>query len=342
MGHLWQLLMSLIFVTVVFVIPIASTVATLVGIATQSRRPARISDALWPIVAGALLAVIYLAFAEHNLGAGTSNGVILLGLLACVIVAVAMEILRFAWQQNGIRTRLSVVGMSGMMLLLTLMQPAYFAAREAARASQCKGNFGQLKHAMNSYLYSEGQLPEQSTGTPPHSWRIALLPHLDSKALFESYDFQSAWNAEENIPTAKLRRGIYTCPTMPLQQNDELKITGYSIPLSPQGLYQPDAPVREFENFPKGVSHTALLIEACGERIPWTEPRDVLIGASPTVLVLKNGRTQVMNTLSTYHPSGATVVTADGSVKRFAPETSPEILKAFFDASAPPETADSF
>jgi prepilin-type N-terminal cleavage/methylation domain-containing protein/prepilin-type processing-associated H-X9-DG protein len=75
--------------------------------------------------------------------------------------------------------------------LVALLLPAVQAAREAARASQCKNNLKQLGLAAHQYHDIMGRLPagwiaNQPEGIPGWGWSAALLPYLEQRNLDES------------------------------------------------------------------------------------------------------------------------------------------------------------
>jgi prepilin-type N-terminal cleavage/methylation domain-containing protein len=76
-------------------------------------------------------------------------------------------------------------------VLVALLLPAVQAAREAARASQCKNHLKQLGLALHQYHDTMGRLPpgwlgDQPEGVPGWGWSAALLPYLEQRNLDES------------------------------------------------------------------------------------------------------------------------------------------------------------
>jgi prepilin-type N-terminal cleavage/methylation domain-containing protein len=69
-------------------------------------------------------------------------------------------------------------------ILVALLLPAVQAAREAARASQCKNNLRQLGLALHQYHDTMKQVPagwiaDAPEGVPGWGWASHLLPHLE-------------------------------------------------------------------------------------------------------------------------------------------------------------------
>src|SRR5262245_27484353 len=76
-------------------------------------------------------------------------------------------------------------------VLVALLLPAIQAAREAARASQCKNALKQLGLAVHQYHDTSNQLPAGWIGNGPEGpsgwgWMTALLPFIEQKPLAET------------------------------------------------------------------------------------------------------------------------------------------------------------
>ena len=88
---------------------------------------------------------------------------------------------------------ISIIG-----VLIGLLLPAVQAAREGARAAQCKNNLKQIALAASDYMDDVGCLPPGITFMPnpqdgvaqqhPQHLRL-LLPYMEQKPLFDSVNF---------------------------------------------------------------------------------------------------------------------------------------------------------
>jgi prepilin-type N-terminal cleavage/methylation domain-containing protein/prepilin-type processing-associated H-X9-DG protein len=85
-------------------------------------------------------------------------------------------------------------------ILIALLLPAVQAAREAGRRTQCGSNLHQVALALLTYeethkifppgmLYDAGERPDATLKYRPN-WIIMILPQMDQRPLFESFDFR--------------------------------------------------------------------------------------------------------------------------------------------------------
>lgn len=132
-------------------------------------------------------------------------------------------------------------------ILVSLLLPAVQQAREAARRTQCKNNLKQLGLAMHNYHDVFGRFPHNTChwtnggpvnagAVPQWSWLVGILPYIEQKNLFESFDF--------NVRVADGTGGFVTGDrnhnsigvNAPLAQT---AIPGYICPSSPHGAIRP-------------------------------------------------------------------------------------------------------
>ena len=100
-------------------------------------------------------------------------------------------------------------------ILVALLLPAIQAARESARRSQCTNNLKQMGLAIQMHLDTKKSFPTGRNGTDQKSvsWAYFLLPYLEEKVVFESY--QSASRVDDPINARAMRTPIevYACPS---------------------------------------------------------------------------------------------------------------------------------
>ncbi|WP_437203968.1 DUF1559 family PulG-like putative transporter [Planctomicrobium sp. SH664] len=105
-------------------------------------------------------------------------------------------------------------------VLIALLLPAVQQAREAARRSQCKNNLKQIGLAIHNYLEVHGTFPiGASRNNKGFSWTAAILPQIDSAAVFNSFDFNYPISNSDypqsvkNAQVAQTALGWARCPT---------------------------------------------------------------------------------------------------------------------------------
>jgi prepilin-type N-terminal cleavage/methylation domain-containing protein len=107
-------------------------------------------------------------------------------------------------------------------ILVSLLLPAIQAAREAARRTHCQNNLKQCVLALNLYHDKQKAFPAaqepgnykdgavQAVSNPPkptdhlnHSWVARILPHIEEEAVYDKYDFTTAWDRGTNLDLTK-------------------------------------------------------------------------------------------------------------------------------------------
>ena len=157
-------------------------------------------------------------------------------------------------------------------------------ARHAANESLCHANLFKLCFALRMYDDANGALPPAhingANGNPSHSWRVLILPYLDSwgidgNAIHQAYDFSEPWNGPTNVslptPVPKSR---FACPCGSEQHTT---LTSYVVLVGPHTLFLGSATV-SISELPESVD-PILVVEITNSDIQWIEPRDLSIGA---------------------------------------------------------------
>ncbi len=204
-----------------------------------------------------------------------------------------------------------VVGLFGCGgILIALLLPAVQAAREAARRAQCANNLRQIGLALHNYHDTYGTFPPaymaDEDGKPMHSWRVLILPFLESQQTHSMYNFNEPWNSPSNSQLVGMMPAAYRCPSDPATTTT----TGY-VAISGNGTVFNNGQGSKFMDITDGTSNTVMVAEIAGGNINWMEPRDLDIGAmNMAINSAKDG-----SAISSFHPGGAQVLFADGSVR---------------------------
>jgi prepilin-type N-terminal cleavage/methylation domain-containing protein/prepilin-type processing-associated H-X9-DG protein len=123
---------------------------------------------------------------------------------------------------------LVVVSIIGVLIAQLL--PAIQASREAARLLQCRNNLKQLGLSLHGYHSAHGRFPPSSiwrvngkldlsnadlinSSSLAENWVILVLPHLEEKNLWNSFDLSRPIPNAANAAARAHRLSIMLCPT---------------------------------------------------------------------------------------------------------------------------------
>lgn len=142
-------------------------------------------------------------------------------------------------------------------ILIGLLLPAVQAAREAARRMHCCNNLKQIGIALHSYHGVYGAFPPgnhaETAGVCPGdqrpgvdypsedraNWMILILPYMEEKPLYDTYDRDSYNEAPQNQTLRETTISAYVCPSD--LRTDELTTPAFG-PGSAWGLNVPYMP----------------------------------------------------------------------------------------------------
>ena len=194
-------------------------------------------------------------------------------------------------------------------LLLALFLPSIQGAREAARRTQCAANLQRIAAAMQSYYTDYGCFPPgyvaDNKGRPMHSWRVLLLPYLDPP-LAAQYKLDEPWDGPSNSRLVGRIPAVYRCPsdTSPAT----LGVTDYVVINGPDTIFDGPKCTKKSE-IADGTATTLLVVEVVESDISWLEPRDLRLEQMTGAVNAPQG-----DEVSSEHPGGAHVLTADGKM----------------------------
>ncbi len=216
---------------------------------------------------------------------------------------------------------LSSPGTTGVLVAMLL--PAVQAAREAARRAQCVNNLKQIGLAMHSYHDANGHFPNtilSKDGQRLLSWRVAILPYIEQKSLYEKFKRDEPWDSPHNKALLDQMPRIFACPSRPSQPG----LTPYRG-FRGDGAFFQDGNPSKLDNITDGTTNTIMVVEG-REDVPWTSPDSDLpfdLMAAPSLLGAGSS-----------HPGGFNALFADGSVRFLKTTLSPEVFRAFITRSA--------
>jgi prepilin-type processing-associated H-X9-DG protein len=209
-----------------------------------------------------------------------------------------------------------------------VLYPAVRAAREAARRAACISGFKMEGMAIHNYHDMHKAFPPaylaDEHGKPMHSWRVLLMPYLESRNFYERYRFDEPWDSPHNSTLAE-RPDLgfcsqqYLCPSDPRRKTHD---TSSVMPVGPGAIS--DGPnSTSFGGIPDGSSNTIVRGEMCPSGIHWMEPRDLDVRTMSYKINDPNG-----TGFRSYHPGIVNVLFGDGSVTSVSEDIDPDLLKA--------------
>lgn len=259
-----------------------------------------------------------------------------------------MDLLRRIRPRHGFTLVELLVVIAIIGVLVALLLPAVQAAREAARATQCKNSIRQVGLALHNYHDIHLRLPpgwiaDQPEGVPGWGWMVSILPQLEQGPL---HDNVIKRNLPVSDPSNKEAREqvlkILLCPTDPTPKQFELTAEDDSPmfnvsrgnyvgvfgtlelednPTAGDGAFYFLSQTR-FSDITDGLSSTMLVGER-GTRLGNSLWQGVVPGAAEAMVRIvgtgdhtPNHPASHFDDFSSFHPSGVHFAVADGSVRR--------------------------
>jgi hypothetical protein len=191
----------------------------------------------------------------------------------------------------------------GVAAVLSL--PAIESALDSARRAKCLENMKQIALAMHSFHATANAFPRpaiaDANGKPLLSWRVAILPYIGQKALYDKFKPNEPWDSPHNEALLQEMPALYRCPD---QSKAQPFTTTYRIPVGKGALFENDRDIG-VAAVTDGTSNTIMIIEAA-QAVPWTKPDDLAFDAAAAPSLLGAGSP---------HPGGFHVSFADGRIQ---------------------------
>lgn len=330
---------------VIHIVLAALAIGTIFALLMRSGQPARGIDVVpWLIIMPMGLVVAgVLNQNEHvaPFAIGLGAFVAIVGVTGLILTT-----LRCLTGKNRPQTGAAIMLLTLNGLFTLLLLPATPRANEAARQTQCRNNLRFLGLGFLNAADQLGALPPAVAGSEkPRSWRVDLLPFVDEKPRRARYDDSATWDSPANLMLAKEFVHAYDCPSqgnVTGGRDAEGRFFSAYAAVTGAGSAFSDSARPLFPKYPDGASQTLLLVEACGQEIVWTEPRDVDLSSTPIGVNL-NGTTPTHSPGlgSSYHAGGFQVLMAGGNVRFLSQKIDPDVLRKLATAEGG-ETVEDF
>ena len=100
------------------------------------------------------------------------------------------------------RVAMAVLGILAAIVVIPLVISGIRTINQESRRKQCEANLKRIGLAFHEYHNSHGHFPAPAVargdGTPLLSWRVALLPHLGYRPLYERFHLDEPWDSPHN------------------------------------------------------------------------------------------------------------------------------------------------
>ena len=225
-------------------------------------------------------------------------------------------------------------------VLIALLLPAVQQAREAARRTQSMNNLKQIGLALHNHHDTHNSFPSgtiENADLDPEerlSWMVSILPFIEQAALWTNINLKEGWESRQNYNSATSRVVTFLNPSDP-NVGDEYAPTHYAgigglgedgptLPVtSPRaGIFAYDRATR-MRDITDGTSNTLMVSEVESDQGPWAA------GGRGTIRpFVDQPYINGPDGFGGYHPGGAVMLMADGSVRFISENIDPAVMEA--------------
>jgi prepilin-type processing-associated H-X9-DG protein len=199
----------------------------------------------------------------------------------------------------------------------------FYRSLDTAATNSCGQNLYRIALALRNYHDTFKTFPPvcicDDQGRPTHSWRVAILPFLDQKELYDQYDFNEPWDGPNNRKLHDVILPVYCCPAAqrfrPSPTTNYFAVVGQeTVGMSPAAyrmsatMWYPNRVMR-MSDVRDGTSNTVMLVEVADSDVHWMEPRDVRLKYADSREEIK-----LVPPAGSKHRDGLNVAFGDGSV----------------------------
>lgn len=207
----------------------------------------------------------------------------------------------------------------GVDKLMALVAQPVKRARQAAGRVSALNNLKQLGLAMHIYHDAMGAFPpavSAKDGKPLLSWRVAILPYIEEKELYDQFHHDEPWDSEHNLKLLAKMPKVFQAPGVELKEG----MTTYVVPSGDTLVFGGERKTR-ISDITDGTSNTIMIVEANADRaVPWTKPQDLEVDLEKPLAGLGEARDK-----------GFTAVFCDGAVRFISGSIDPGKLRKLLE-----------
>ncbi len=149
--------------------------------------------------------------------------------------------------------------------------------RDASARMQDQNNLKQLALAEHNYADNNqdsltGPYAQVSPGVlnTELSFRVSLLPYIESHDLYTRIDLNQPWDSPKNTPATSTPYKVFQSPDTPDATKPD---TPYRVFYGGGALFEADGKPVKLTDIPDGASSTILFVHAT-ETVPWAKPQE--------------------------------------------------------------------
>jgi hypothetical protein len=155
---------------------------------------------------------------------------------------------------------------------------AIHGSMESQRQHRRMTQFKQLSLAMLNYESANKHLPPAAIcdkdGKPLLSWRVAILPYMDERELYDQFHLDEPWDSPHNRELVKKMPKGFADPDSRLAGLASEGKTTYQVPVGPETVFH-NKEGTKYKEIKDGTSSTILMVEVAPEQaVEWTKPVD--------------------------------------------------------------------
>jgi len=171
---------------------------------------------------------------------------------------------------KGILLILGCVVVAVGLLLPAVSRPGY-----PARRAQCSNNLKQIGLALYNIHDATGHCPPAAIikdGRALLSWRVAILPYLEQRALYTEFHLDEPWDSPHNKALLPRMPAVYACPSDRVA-SPATGLTTYRVLVGPGTLFEGAEGVK-LDDVTDGTATTLAVVES-PLAVPWTKPEEL-------------------------------------------------------------------